>query len=414
MGHSESQTRRVVLDDDDLGGTRVTVVVLDGHQRGESAVLTGGRLIIGRAPGADLTLDGDSAVSRHHCAIERRGPVVVIVDLGSANGTLVDGEPIDGTLIAVDGHVLEIGSTRLAIELDEERHEGHHAVPVASSALPVYPGYRTVERLGEGNMGSVVLAERMSDGALFAIKALHAEGQLDASDGQRFLREAASLRSLSHPNIIGFSDQGMVDGGLYLVMEYVRGVDLDIYRRQAGGYVPVVRCVELIMDVLDGLAYAHRKGFVHRDVKPANIIVGLQDGAMIPKLTDFGLAKRYSEAALDNVTRGKIALGTPDYMPPEQILSFRTVGPLSDIYSVGATIYHLLSGDPLYAGVAGPDPIRTLLQVDPPPLLDRAPWVPVSVAQTIQRAIRRAPDERWASAASFRDALKESLRHSTS
>ncbi len=162
--------------------------------------------------------------------------------------------------------------------------------------------------------------------------------------------------------------------------------------------------MDLIGQILDGLDYAHRQGFVHRDVKPANILVGVDRGRMTAKLTDFGLAKRYRQAG-DPITRGHISFGTPDYMPPEQITSFKDIGPRSDVYATGATLYHLLSGVTLYDGATGADPIRTLLEKDPIPLTERAAWLPEGVASVVDRAIRRAPDDRWPSAGAFRDAL---------
>ena len=142
-------------------------------------------------------------------------------------------------------------------------------------------------------MGTIYLGERESDSQYFALKVLQTHNDPESSEVQRFLREAASLSQLRHKNIVGFEESGYVDGEFFFVMEYIEGVDLDLYRRQAGGRVPVNRCVSLISDILDGLEFAHRQGFVHRDVKPANILVGVIDGHMTPKLTDFGLAKRY-------------------------------------------------------------------------------------------------------------------------
>lgn len=449
------------------GGTvGIRVEIVEGPSRGRSTELRReGNILIGRASDAELRVDGDNHISRYHFSVRLERAVVEVVDLGSANGTLLNGHRVDKDHVLTHGDVLAAGQStfrvlfiiarpekkpsgasgrrstdhqrrrircrscdrlvvfeRATVLVDDEGHvvsqPGMDSDFVCKDCRPTdeafghvqFPGYRAVEQLGEGSMGSVFLVERNTDGALFALKRLRPDATLSEDDVKRFLREAAALSVLRHRNIIGFVDQGYVEGEFYFLMDFVEGVDLDLYRRQAGGRVPLARCISLMGQILDGLDHAHRQGFIHRDVKPANILVGVQDGAMTPRLTDFGLAKRYEAVALDPITRGHISFGTPDYMPPEQITQFRDIGPSSDIYAVGATIYHLLSGKTLYEGVAGPDPIRTLLDRDPPPLVQRAPFVPESVATVVQRSIARKPADRWATAAAFRDGLVQALR----
>lgn len=494
---------RLVVDEDGRPAlspsVQLRLEVCGGPAAGRVVLMEAGALLVGRASDTDLRIETDQAMSRHHFAIEARGAEFWLLDMGSANGTLLDGRRVDKTGRLRDGDLLEAGQSTFRVSIGtaprspspprpqprpsrpkaapppkrrakaSARTESAARAPGADERAPPrapaiqrrlvrcefceklvtveratvlvddyghvlsqagpesfvckecrlgsddvadvhFPGYRTLEVVGEGNMGAVYLVERDHDRALFALKALRPDAELSEPDIRRFLREAASLSALDHPNIIGFVDQGYVEGEFYFVMDYIEGVDLDLYRRQAGGRVPLGRCVHLVGQILDGLDYAHRQGFVHRDVKPANILVGVVDGAMTPKLSDFGLAKRYQETALDPITRGHISFGTPDYMPPEQITSFRDIGPRSDIYAVGATLYHLLSGETLYEGIAGPDPIRMLLEVDPPKLHRRAPYVPTPIADVVQRAIARQPNDRWPSASVFKDSLMQALR----
>ena len=442
---------------------QVMVEVVEGPEKGATAKPDqGGVLLVGRASEAQLRVESDRHISRHHFLIELRQPTCFVVDLGSANGTLHRGQRVEGQSELGDGDLLEAGSSTFKVHIrpigpaprarprhaeaqDDDRQKrircrvcqrlvvferatvlvddaGH----VVSQAGPdsdfvckecrgdqqdvpdaQFPGYKTLEQIGEGSMGSVYLVEGLTSGELYALKRMRPDAPLKSPDVQRFLREAASLSALRHRNIVGFVDQGYVDGDFFFVMEYVEGVDLDLYRRQAGGRVPIDRCVGLVSQVLDGLDYAHRQGFVHRDVKPANILVGVQDGQMTPKLTDFGLAKRTQDST---ITRGHISFGTPDYMAPEQITHFRDIGARGDIYAMGATLYHLLTGYTLYDGISGPDPIRTLLEVDPMPVKKRAPFLPAPIAEVIERALRRKPEERWPTAAVFRDGLLQAMR----
>jgi len=465
VDHSQS-TRQVIGD----SGEGLRIVVVAGPDSGvEAALGMDGVMHVGRAKDADLRVQRDRGVSRHHFAIEYRRRAYWIVDLGSANGTLLNGRKVDTREELRHGDLLGAGQSdfQIAIALPQlaARREPPRKPKVSPDSLSrrrlrcescdrlVYieratvlvddeghvlnqpgqddfvcrecrlededlydvhfPGYRIVEELGEGNMGSIYLVAREDDDdddERFALKCLRPDGALSDTDVARFLREAGSISSLDHPNIVTFVDQGYLDGDFFFVMDYVEGVDLDLYRRQAGGRVPPGRCVDLLSQILDALDYAHRQGFVHRDVKPANILVGVVGGHMTAKLSDFGLAKRYQETALDPITRGHISFGTPDYMPPEQITSFRDIGPRSDIYSVGATLYHLLSGQTLYAGCEGPDPIRTLLESEPPPLAERAPFIGLALADVVDRAIARDPLDRWPTAGVFRDSLIQAFR----
>ena len=441
------------------GGTGLRLEVLAGPLAGRTfPVAETGTLIIGRSPDAQVVID-DRALSRNHFAVEGRAGRFFAVDLGSANGTLLEGAVLEGRRLLSDGDQLRAGHSDFVVHIPRPKpprkkilsevsavqrrrirceqcdrvvvmdratilvDDDGHLVPQPDADFVCkecrenddglfdvqFPGYKTLDIIGEGNMGSIYLVER-EDGGVFALKCLRPDTRLSDQDAARFLREASALNALQHPNIVGFVDQGHLENELFLVMEYVEGVDLDLYRRQAGGRIALERCVDLVGQVLDGLEYAHRQGFVHRDIKPANILVGVIDGHMTPKITDFGLAKRYTEELLDPITRGHISFGTPDYMPPEQITSFKDIGPRSDLFSVGATLYHLLSGETLYQGVAGPDPIRTLLEQEPPPLEERAAWLPEPICQVVNKAISRKPTDRWSTAAAFRDALLQALR----
>ncbi len=363
-----------------------------------------GEIRVGRSPDVTLYIPNDSAISRNHFSIEATPKGYVASDLGSANGTELNGEPLRGRVALFDGDRLEAGHSTFVVQV-------HVVLPAlgtpdnADPELHRFPGYQILETIGEGNMGAVHLVERESDGQRFALKCLRPDLQIADTDARRFLREAAAMRALTHRNIVAFVDEGFVGGEFFFVMEYVEGVDLDLYRRQAGGRIAPRRAVDLVSELLDGLHYAHERGFVHRDVKPANILVGIDQGKMVPKLTDFGLAKNYEEVSAQPITRGKIAFGTPDYMPPEQITRFRDVGPRSDIYSAGAALYHILCGETVYAGVGGEDPIRTLLEQDPKPLRERARSLPPELCDVVHRALMRSPADRYPTAAAFRAAL---------
>jgi pSer/pThr/pTyr-binding forkhead associated (FHA) protein len=434
------------------------IEVVGGPGKGKAIKFkVGQRIVVGRADDATFSIPADKHMSRHHFAVEADANGVELIDLGSANGTLIQGRRIDGRFRVGDGDVFVAGHSRFRIHdhgsraREAERARGSAKMqcrqcgqpvsldqvtivvePQSSSdivwedsvicracqvpidyvepVLPSFPGYDTVDLLGEGNMGAVYLVRRAHDEQYFALKCMRTETEVRPDHVKRFFREAESLSSLKHANIVGYVDQGYAYGDFFFVMEYVEGVNLDVYRRQAGGCVSVDRCVSLMCSVLEALDYAHNKGFVHRDIKPANILVGVQSGRMVPKLTDFGLAKSVRAAGLDQITKAHVSLGTPDYMPPEQITQFRDFDPRGDLYAVGATLYHLLSGSTLFEGVEGDDPVRILLDHKPVPLSQRAPHLSASVSRVVDRALLRNPVERWNSARVFRDQLSAAIR----
>jgi serine/threonine-protein kinase len=255
-------------------------------------------------------------------------------------------------------------------------------------------------------MGVVYLAVRNADGAAVAIKTVAPAGSVSRSDVERFLREASILRELMHPHIVRFEDAGEAGGVLYFGMEYVRGTDAERALR-ANGPMPVPRVIDLGCQLLEALEYAHARGFVHRDIKPANLLVTAEAGRPVLKVSDFGLARAYQATTLSGLTLGGEMGGTPAYMPPEQITDFRSVQPAADQYSSAATLYTLLSGQPLFPSAANlPQGLLMILNDKPQPLRRLRPEVSAGLAAVIHRALAKEPSERFADAGAMRAALK--------
>ncbi len=202
--------------------------------------------------------------------------------------------------------------------------------------------YELVRKIGEGGMGTVYLAKDVApDGAerVVALKVLPSELARDKTFMGRFQREAQALTRMVHPNIVRGLDVGSADGAHYIAMEFIDGIDCDkmLTRR---GRVPEKEAVRIAVQVARALEYAHSQRVIHRDIKPANILV-TPDGAA--KLTDLGLAKSTSATA-SKLTQTGITMGTPHYISPEQAMGNRDLDVRSDIYSLGATLYHLVTG----------------------------------------------------------------------
>jgi tetratricopeptide (TPR) repeat protein len=251
-----------------------------------------------------------------------------------------------------------------------------------------------------------------------AVKVLHPA--LAAGLGpQRFLREIRFAAALQHPHILPLHDSGEVAGLLYYVMPYVEGETLRAYLDR-DGRLPVKEAVRIAQEVLDALGYAHRHGVVHRDIKPENIL--LSEGHAL--VADFGIAKVVAEAAEANtpvaadgvapagmggLTETGWRMGTPAYMSPEQIGGGAPVDGRSDLYGLGCVLHEMLTGEPPFTG---PTPAAILAQHlrDPVgPLRERCPDVREEVERAVVRSLAKAPEERFATAAEFANALQRAL-----
>ena len=265
----------------------------------------------------------------------------------------------------------------------------------------------TVEReLGRGGMAIVYLAHDKKHDRKVAIKVLHAE--LAAVLGaERFLQEIRVTANLQHPHILGLIDSGVIgeDGGElrgrpYYVMPFVEGESLR-QRLDKEQQLPVSDSVRIATEVASALDYAHRHGVVHRDIKPENIL--LHDGSAI--VADFGIALAVTQAGGARITQTGLSLGTPGYMSPEQAMGERTITARSDIYSLGAVTYEMLSGEPPFTGPTVQAVVARVMTEEPRPLTAQRRSVPAHVDAAVGRALEKVPADRFATAHEFGEAL---------
>jgi serine/threonine protein kinase len=208
----------------------------------------------------------------------------------------------------------------------------------------VVGGYRIDELIGRGGMGLVYRVTNVALNRIYALKVLAPALAEDEQFRQRFKREMRIAASLHHPNVVGIHYAGEHDGMLFFVMDYVTGTDLREVLLKQGAIEPN-RAVELLEQFASALDAAHHRGLVHRDVKPANILITVKDGEEHAYLTDFGLAKKFDTAS--GLTVKGSVVGTVDYMAPEQITGSRTDA-RTDIYALGCVFYQMLSGNVPY------------------------------------------------------------------
>lgn len=479
------------------------MTVEEGAGRGTSfAFAQPDVFLIGRSPEAHLVIASeDGAVSRRHCLLEVVPPRCYIRDLGSTNGTFVNGVKVSqaelrhGDLISLGRTTLRLtlpaaasvagicglcgesfsrGSSAAASAIPAEegicqRCRDEHLLPVeACSEHRQAPGpitcsgcegdlsevancdglaevfrdtarylcppcadarfnlakerkcgdFRLLQQLGAGGMGVVFLAWDPRSCRLGALKKISLPFP-DELTVRRFLRETRLMAGIIHANIVRLFRQGIHQGVPFLVTEFLDGGSVSDRLDEAGGKLPIGDACRWACDLLAGLSRFHELGHVHRDIKPANMLL-LRQGEGIPevaKLADFGLAKSFSAAGGTMLTQGNSAGGSLLYMPPEQIASFRTVGPPADVYALGISLYQMVAGvlpfaEAMKSASSQKDVLIILLEEQPAPLRTCNPDIPQELAAIIERAISRNPANR-PSAPVLRASLSDFLKNWT-
>lgn len=261
--------------------------------------------------------------------------------------------------------------------------------------------YKLYERLGEGGMAEVFRAEDLRLGREVAVKILRPQYASEKSFLERFINEARSMAGFSHPNVVNVYDVGRDGQRYYIVMEYVPGEDLR-QQLERNGSVPARQALDIARQMAQGIGYAHRKGLVHRDIKPGNIL-------MTPlgevKVADFGIAKAMASVGL---TEPGIVWGTTAYLSPEQVRG-EPATPASDVYAMGVVLYEMLAGKPPFQGEDRVSIALKHLRDEPPPF-DEAVQMARGVEFLVRKALAKEPRERFANAEEMARSLGEYLR----
>ena len=259
--------------------------------------------------------------------------------------------------------------------------------------------YRIERVIGEGGMATVYLADDLRHQRKVALKVLKPE--LAAVVGaERFLAEITTTANLQHPNIVPLFDSGEADGFVFYVMPFIEGESLQEKLDQER-QLPVEKAVRIATDLADALQAAHEGGVIHRDVKPANIL--LSRGK--PLLMDFGIALAVSAAGGGRLTETGLSLGTPYYMSPEQASADRDPTTASDVYALGCVLYEMLVGEPPHTGASAQAVLAKILTEEATaPAASRA-TIPANVDAAVRRALEKLPADRFPTARGFAEAL---------
>jgi len=438
---------------------RVTLRVVAGPQVGRVFTFDQHEtFMIGRSEDSHFCLPQDRYFSRHHCILEIAPPQCFLRDLGSTNGTFVNGIRVE-TAHLKNGDRIQGGETVLEVEVTVDQVFNQSPYNSASpqnnttqtepsiitiqclncglpsqaeASLPdaklsyvcdncreilkknpqPIPGYQMIRILGQGGMGCVMLGRSVKDGRPVAIKTLLPEVAVSEQSLKRFMREIEVSATLLHPNIVGYIDHGSHNGIVYLVTEFISGMDASKLAKHRGGKLNYREVVKIIEQTLAALEFAHNLGFIHRDIKEQNILVDGIFPNYLAKLTDFGLAKSFKQTGMSGVTMVGDVAGTIAYMPPEQVRDFKEVKPPSDIYAVGMTAYSLLTGAHALdisprAGIS--ETVKAIFEKPIVPLSKHLPDIPIRVSSVIETALAKQVELRWRTAGEMREALLRAL-----
>ncbi len=389
--------------------------------------------LLGRHPDCHVHLPDDSFVSRHHFILEVCPPQACVRDLGSRNGTYVNGRKVGGRkegetpeegarraypeVTLKHGDRIQVGDTALEVAVKQAAPAA--AVP-AAPPVPSFdelnpqqladlllkaakkgkaprldiPGYEIEKELGRGGFGVVFRARRLSDGVPVAIKVLLPRVAVRPAEMEKFLREMTITAQLRHPNIVKLYDQGHCEGIPYFIMEYCEGGSLWDFIMKHGGKVPLEIARPIMLDALAGLAHAHEQGIVHRDLKPQNIL--LDRG--VARISDFGLAKNFQQAGFSGLSITGNYAGTPLFMPREQLINFKHLKPVSDVWSIAATFYFMLTGAFPYPFTKDRDPIDVILNEHVVPIEKRNKSIPRQIVSSLNSSLMVDPKRRVQSA----------------
>jgi len=425
---------------------KIILTIAQGKLKGKQFVFDDRTIcIVGRAKNCNIQIPDDkyhSTVSRYHCLLDINPPDIRIRDFGSRNGTKVNGKcigrrkshqtPSEGAKLNFaeydlqDGDVIELGKTKFKVNVETVLIEAFilngeklpnkllSAIKNQTDGNPnLIEDYTKIKDLGVGGFGEVYLARHNQTGKLVAIKTLLPQVAVKPYMKEMFIREVKNTRMLDHPNLVHLKDFCFSDDAFFLVMEYCNCGSVSDLIKVKKSKLTIEEATNIIFQVLDGLHYAHTKlGLVHRDIKPANIFLTIDDGRLIAKLGDYGLAKNFDLAGLSGQTMTGKAMGTPSFMSRKQVLNFKYAKPDIDVWAVAASLYFMLTLK-YPRDLVGVESMLAILKTQPIPIQERDASLPYTLASLINLALQDDSQLNFQSAEDFKQALRQAVQDAT-
>jgi serine/threonine-protein kinase len=332
--------------------------------------------------------------------VKKPDPVRCVRCKKEVAGEMSPGRRGDYVCQACQANVANNAANQLALFLDQF---GGGVKP------PAIDGLEVGKQIGEGGMGAVFLARRKRDNLHVALKLMLAKVAVSEAARKKFLLEIEITKAMCHQNIVSILDFGAARSTFYFVMEFCDGGSVDGLMRQQGGKLTLAEAAPIMLQSLAGLGYIHTRGFIHRDLKPCNVLLAGEGKQRVAKIADFGLAKGFADSGFSGGTVTGERAGTIPFMPREQVTNFKACKPPTDVWSIGATFYNMLTGQFPRDFSAQRNPMLAILQQPVIPLQRRAPKIPKKVADVIDHALREKVEERFANAGEMLAALKAVL-----
>jgi serine/threonine-protein kinase len=411
------------------------VVTISGDFYGNFELEPGQGIVVGRSLTNEVSVD-DLRVSRRHCKLEMSDKGLLVTDLQSANGTYLNGKRVLKALVRPHD-LLEVGNADLTVEIDYKGEDYlnrdyrcdscNRSISLSTFAdgdviqlddrficpqcrdrrsTPAFSlieltivqklfdeGFEILEKLSISGPVPIFKAKKTTLDQLVAIKALPLAAPVSQKKVARFIQEAKAEARLRHPYIVTIYDVRQSRELLYIVMELIDGTTLHQEIERAGR-MATRDALRVGYQVGKALAHAHEKRIIHRDVKPQNIMISPEGDA---KLIDFGLAKNLWEVGAANITGEGETLGTVGYMAPEQVKTAKQADHRADIYGLGATLYHCLSGRAPFQAPNEKSLAQAIESQEPPPL-DRLGGVPLNVVALVAKMMQKRPEDRFPTA----------------
>jgi serine/threonine protein kinase len=398
------------------------LLIIAGPDKGRAFPLTPDDwLLLGRSRATETRLS-DPHVSKVHCKVEWTGGKVIVTDQDSTGGTFVNGRRVTQQLLQPGG-VIRIGETQLVLQEDNAPADPAEGQTVQLAAGAVSPGAARPDMLGEltgktlshyvlgpvvarGTSGTIYRAQDTQNNREVAVKVLAAEFVRDDEAVQRFVRAMRTMLPLRHPNLVALYGAGKTGAYCWCSMEYVEGQSLAqlLARTGQSGVLDWRHGLRYAVHVARALGHAHRNAILHRNLTPNNVIVRTSD--QVAKLADLMLAKALEGIMAEKITRPGEILGEVHYMSPERAASTGQEDARSDLFSLGALTYALLTGRPPFEGTSSVDTLLLIQGAEPVPPRQRQPGIPALVEEAVMKLLQKRPEDRYQTAAEALAALE--------